>query len=471
MLLAHSKKTPPFPFMQILTSKFILAAVLVLSIFSACKKETSDSLAPETTTNTSTEEENKQKDTALLYTQDLYLWYKQIPPTFDARSYSDLAALMKGIRQYSKETGFTDPVDRWSFAMKKSEWDKISSGVAGDFGLNVFFNDEKDLRVKAVELTSPAGRAGIRRGWQITAINGNTNISTNNTDFIVDNVFNSPATTFTFIKPDGTDTNITLASTTYEEHPVYLDTVYNYGGKKIGYFVFNSFLGDTTKIYSQFQQTFNRFARENISDLVVDLRYNGGGYVTVQHRLANYLAPNTANGGLMMKQIYNDKFPELNSTDYFKKLGTLNLPRIVFIVSSNTASASELLINNLKPYMEVKLVGPGNTYGKPVGYFPVEVGDWNVFPVSFRSVNKNGEGNYYSGIAVHSKVNDGLNKDWGDLEEACLARAVRYLTTGSFQGRIAAKEDDEFTEKPQVQAGNNVLEEPAFKGLIDPRGN
>jgi C-terminal processing protease CtpA/Prc len=354
--------------------------------------------------------------------------------------------------------------------MKKEEWDKISSGISGDFGLNVFFNDEKDLRVKAVENASPAGRAGIRRGWKITAINGNSNISTDNTDFIVDNVFSSPSTTFTFLKPDGTTTNISLNASTYEEHPVYLDTVYNYGGKKFGYFVFNSFLGDTTKIYNNFQQTFSLFAREKITDLVVDLRYNGGGYVTVQQQLANYLAPSSANGGLMMKQIYNDKFIEFNSTDFFKKQGTLNLPRIFFIVSNNTASASELLINNLKPYMEVKLVGPGNTYGKPVGYFPIEVGDWNIFPVSFRSTNKNGEGNYFNGIAVHSLVNDGLNKDWGDLEEACLARAVRYITTGSFQSRIQAKEDDTFKEQPRVQAGNEILERPVFKGLVDPRG-
>jgi carboxyl-terminal processing protease len=458
--------------MQIQTSKFVLAALLMVSMLTACKKDASDALAPETPQNDSVAEaQNKLKDTAYLYSKDLYYWYHQIPSTFNARSYSDLAAVMKGIRQYSKETGFSDPVDRWSFAMKKEEWDKISSGVSGDLGLNVFFNDEKDLRVKAVELNSPAGQAGVRRGWQIIAINGNSNISTDNTNFVVDNVFNSPTASFTFLKPDGTTANITLATTTYQDHSIYLDTVYNTGGKKIGYFVFNSFLGDTTKIYSQFQQTFSRFARENISDLIVDLRYNGGGYVTVQQKLADYLAPTSANGGLMMKELFNDKFTNFNTTDYFHKLGTLNLPRIVFIVSNNTASASELLINNLKPYMDVKLVGPSNTYGKPVGYFPVDVGDWYIFPVSFRSVNKNGEGNYYSGIAVNSQVKDGLDKDWGDLQEGCLSRAIRYLTTGSFTSRITSKEEnDSYVEQPSVKAGNEVLERPAFKGLIDPRG-
>ncbi|MCU7548917.1 S41 family peptidase [Chitinophagaceae bacterium LB-8] len=431
-----------------------------------------DSLAPEPNTNdTLTEIANKQKDTALMFSKDLYLWYSQIPSTFNARSYSDLAGLMKGIRQYSKESGFSNPVDRWSFAIKKEEWAQISSGGSGNFGLNVSFNEEKDLRVKAVDVSSPAGKAGIRRGWQIIAINGNSNISTDNADFIANNVLNSPTASFTFLKPDGTTTNIRLATTSTQDHSVYLDTVYNYGGKKIGYFVFNSFLGDTVKIYEQFLQTFNRFANAKISDLIVDLRYNGGGYVSVQQKLANYLAPNSANGGLMMKQTFNDKFPDYNTTDYFEKIGTLNLPRIIFIVSNSTASASELLINNLKPYMEVKLVGPSNTYGKPVGYFPIEVGDWDIFPISFRSTNKNGDGNFFNGLAVNSQVKDDLNKDWGDLEEACLARSIRYLTTGSFTSRIASREEDNsYVEQPKVKAGNEVLERSSFKGLIDPRG-
>jgi carboxyl-terminal processing protease len=450
--------------------RFLLSTLLVVSIFTSCKKDVSqDSTDPRTSDSTAAVN-NKLKDTALLYTQDLYLWYKQIPSTFKARSYSDLSALMTAIRQYGRETGFADPVDRWSFAMKKEEWDKVSNGVVGDFGLNVFFNDDKDLRVKSIEFTSPAGRAGVRRGWQIIAINGNSNISTNNTDFIVDNVFNSTATSFTFLKPDGTTITLPLIAGTYTEHPVYLDSVYTHGGKKFGYFVFNSFLGDTTKIYANFQKTFSRFASEKITDLVVDLRYNGGGYVSVQDKLANYLAPNSANGGVMMRQEYNDKFSDYNSTDYFKKIGSLNLPRIFFIVSKNTASASELLINNLKPYMDVKLIGPDNTYGKPVGYFPIEVGDWYIFPVSFRSKNKDGEGNYFNGLTVNSQVSDGLNKDWGDLQEACLARAVRYITTGSFQGRIEAREEEKVIEKPAVKASNELLEEPSFKGMVETRG-
>ena len=131
-----------------------------------------------------------------------------------------------------------------------------NTSSTGDFGLSVFFRVEGDLRVKLVERLSPAGLAGIQRGWRITKINGNTNITTGNADFIVTNVYNmANNSTFTFTKPDGTSVDITLNATTYPQQTVYLDTVYNIGSKTIGYMVLNSFLGDTSKIYSDFAES------------------------------------------------------------------------------------------------------------------------------------------------------------------------------------------------------------------------
>jgi carboxyl-terminal processing protease len=141
----------------------------------------------------------------------------------------------------------------------------------------------------------------------------------------------------------------------------------------------------------------------------------------------------------------------------------VNLNRVFFIVSNSTASASELLINNLKPYLDVKLVGPSNTYGKPVGFFPIPVGDWYVFPVSFRTTNKNGEGNYFNGLTVDSKVADGLDKDWGDVNEACLASALKYISSGSF--RTDGLRTD-LQVDAQVEADNLKLEGTSFKGAI-----
>ena len=442
----------------------VWSLLLGLGLFSACKKD--DVSEPESpTTNT-----DQLKDTVLAYSKDIYLWYNQIPSTFNAHSYEDADKIMTAIRQYSMEPGFAQPVDRWSFAIPKNEWDDISAGISGDFGLGVFFRTEGDLRVKLVEKDSPADRLGIHRGWRITKINGNSNIATSNSNFIVDAVFNSSSTTFTFQKPDNSSVDLTLNRAQYRDRAVYLDSVYAVNQKKVGYMVFNSFMGDTNRIYSDFDRVFNRFADAQVSDVVVDLRYNGGGYVTVQEKLANYLVIASANGGVMMKQEFNDKYPQYNSTTSFKKLGPLNVNRVFFIVSNSTASASELLINNLKPYMDVKVVGPKSTYGKPVGYFPIPVGDWYIFPVSFRTTNKNGEGSYFNGIALSGQAADGLDKDWGDVTEASLAGVLSYVTTGAFRQQGEYAQSTELSHySAQTAAGNLILDKPSFKGTIDPR--
>lgn len=449
-------------------NKMFFPALALVASFVACKKEDSGSNNPPPTSPT-VSQADLDKDSTLIYTKDIYLWNEKIPATFNARNYADPAAIMTAIRQYAIEPGFTSSVDRWSFAIGKKEWDDASSGVAGDYGLNVFFIKEGDLRVRAVESRSPAGVAGVKRGWRITKIAGSTNITTSNADFIVQNVYMSSSTDFTFQKPDGSSVNLTLKATTYQETPVVLDSVYTANNKKVGYLVFNSFLGDTTAVLSDFNRVFNRFSAEGVQDVVVDLRYNGGGYVSLARTLANYLAPQSANGDVMMTQKFNNLYARFNSTERFSKKGSLNLSRVFFIVGSGTASASELLINSLKPYMEVFLLGASKTHGKPVGYFPIDIGkDWYILPVSFFTVNKAGNGHYYNGMELNHQVADGLDKDWGDREETSLASAIRYISSGSFRSGVPGRTSP--TPNPEVVNANKVLDAPSFKGAVDTRG-
>lgn len=453
-------------------NRMAATAFLAALAFASCKKSdvSGGSNTPPTEPPAQSSKADKMKDTALAYSKDIYLWNTQIPSTFNARSYADLNKLMTAIRTYSIETGFSKPVDRWSFAVTQAEWDDVSAGIAGDFGLNVFFPQDGDLRVRMVEKASPAGKAGIKRGWRITAINGNNNMSYANADFIVDKIYNSNSVTVAFQKPDNTTVTINLAAATYKSNPVIIDTVYDKGANKVGYFALNSFLGDTTQVYNEFTRIFNNFSAKGVNDVIIDLRYNGGGYVTMSQRMADWLAPASANGQVMMKQEFNTNYSDWNSTTRFNKLGNLNLNRIFFLVSNNTASASELLINNLKPFMEVNLVGPSATYGKPVGYFNIPVGDWYIFPVSFRSTNKNGEGGYFDGLQLSKAVADGLDKDWGDENEAVLHSALSKITTGQYRtatvnGRKAGFE----TLSPAGVEANKILDEHSFKGTIDPR--
>lgn len=113
--------------------------------------------------------------------------------------------------------------------------------------------------------------------------------------------------------------------------------------------------------------------------------------------------------------------------------------------------------------MDVKLVGRAS-HGKPVGFFPLSAGSWYVFPVSFRSVNKNGEGNYFNGLQPDATVSDGLDKSWGDTEENCLASALHYISSGSFS-RISGREQQDMLIEP----GNVKLGARKFRGAVDKR--
>jgi carboxyl-terminal processing protease len=406
--------------------RLMLILLSGFAMFTSCRKN--DSSAPDNGTNN----EDILKDSTLALTRDVYLWNTQIPSDFNARTYDGPSEIMTAIRKYSVEPGFADPVDHYSFAMKQNEWDNLSNGIVSDFGLNAFFFSDNDLRVRLVEEASPAGKAGIKRGWKFMKVAGSSDINSNNVDFLIDKIYNSATTDFTFEKPDGSTVDITLKSETYQENPVVLDSVYTAGARKAGYIVFNSFLGDTSMVMNELTNIFDKFVAENVTDVIVDLRYNGGGYVSVSEALADFLIKPSSNGSIMMTQQYNNNYSDLDEVTMFRKRGRLNVNNIFFVVTDNTASASELLINNLKPYMNVKLVGPESTYGKPVGFFPIPVGDWYIFPVSFRSTNGQNQGNYFDGIAVDQQVNDGLDKDWGDKDETALASVLSYIGTGSF---------------------------------------
>lgn len=405
-------------------------------------------------------------DTSWAYAKQLYLWYKNLPTSLNTSSYADPNEVMEAIRPYSNEPGFSEPVDRWSFAVKQEEWNDISSGIGGDFGLNIFFMSENDLRVSYVEPNSPAGKAGIRRSWRIKSINGNNTIATDDASIarITQAVYSSQSVQLVFERAGAADTTISLAASTYQEQPIYLDSIYEVNGTKTGYLVYNSFLGNVLNIKSRFSSIFSKFKAEGIEELIVDLRYNGGGYVELQNELANYLVPAAGDGNIMLKELFNDKLSRTNDTTiYYTKKGTLNLNRIFFITTKNSASASELLINSLKPFVEVKLVGRA-THGKAVGYGGYPVGDWYIFPVSFRTVNKDGEGNYFNGLQPDASVADGLDKDWGDVEEACLASALHYIGTGAWS-RIAPRIRSDIV----VEKSNTHLDQKRFKGTVDTR--
>jgi hypothetical protein len=236
-------------------------------------------------------------------------------------------------------------------------------------------------------------------------------------------------------------------------------------GHNVGYVVFNSFTSDANAD-PILNGVFSSFAAANITDLVVDLRYNGGGYVSTAEYLDNLIVPSSKNGSLMYNTYYNSNLvsgkdpllknqwrkdptggPDFNygQFDYsvaanavnFSKIGQLNVNRVFFIITGQTASASELTINNLRPEMNVQFIGE-TSYGKPVGFFDIDINKYIMFTPEFSVQNSAGQGGYYAGFTPGTtnypgvQDYDDLTKDFGDPTEGLLAHALTYVSTGLY---------------------------------------
>lgn len=428
--------------------------ILVFS-FSACKKK--DAAEPDPVPAVELTKEQKEellKDSVYLYTKTVYLWEDVLPNSFATRGYKTAENVLEALTQYKKDAS-GQAVDRYSFLDRTGAVsEEIQEGLAGDFGFDIRYTAENDLRVKLVQPGSPASAAGIDRGWRILSINGNSNISQpvlqpSNFRVLIEALAGN-SITLSLRKPDNTETSITLQRKQYALDPISFSKVYTTGnGKKVGYFVFNSFIAINnnnlpTATKSRIDAVIANFNAAGISEMIVDLRYNGGGSVETAEYLTDLLVPASANGKLMYsynmnkylasEKIFKEAFAPVNVS----KKGSLNLSNVYFITTGGTASASELLINNLKAYMPVWLIGEQRTYGKPVGFFPISIFDTDLYAVSFETLNSKGEGRYYSGISVNRTERDDLLEPFGSTAEDCLAQALYHAENGAFSTRTIA---------------------------------
>ena len=458
-------------------------------VFAACKK--TEQPAPPDPTPTATTED-LLKDSVYLYTKEVYLWTEVIPSyeSFNPRKYSNGADNLETAQKVMNGIKALEPKDRFSMVLSKEASDGLQTGEDKDFG---FFIKAASLDrdntmdsvywfVNYVYDQSSAGQGGVQRGWYINKINGTTMKYDNPSVTILNNTFFGTATSasFEFVKPDGTTATLNLSKTSFTANSVLYKDVISTAGKKVGYLVFNQFFGAPSR--TELTNAFSYFQSQGVNEMVVDLRYNPGGSVETQDMLANILAPSSADGKTMYQYIFNstlqnnqhelirkklgygNMFAPGPNTIQFAKSGTINLPRIFFIVSGNSASASELLINNLKPYMDVKLIGD-DTYGKPVGFFPIPVYNVDIYPISFKTVNSAGSADYYNGFAPDYAAPNGVNRNWGDVNEPGLAAALRYISTGSF-GRYSAEMQSRVKAMKQTRALNLSLSDKKFSGMF-----
>lgn len=494
---------------------WLLAAVMVLGItLDSCKKkDAKPSGNPSSSGAVAHNDEDSLKFYMYYYMESdssnipQYYWYNQVPQLNPfSPSYATAEDFLNKIISYPTLSGSSTPVDRYSFLDRTSAVaHQIQGGQGGNLGFDIRWaqtsNGSTPLFVIYAYGNSPAGQAGVQRGWRVVAVNGDTSVSYDapsyaNVNRVINAVYStSGSTSFTFQRANGSDTTVSLTPAIYHIDPVLYDTVYNLNGTNVGYFVYNSFIStvDTsnnpTQAKSELDQVLEKFQSAGVKDLIVDLRYNGGGAVVSAEYLDNWFAPATANQKPMYTYIFNNQLENYyqsnnyNLTIHFDKsqaAGSLTLDHIFFLVGRSTVSASELTMNNLKPYMDVKLIGD-TTYGKPVGFIPVPIYDHDssgllqhladLYAITFQTKNASNSGDYFSGIPPDKKEFDYVDLNWGDTADPRLQDAFKYIENGSFARMAYSLSLGSYSGPEALPRLNGKLEQHGFNGMVENRLN
>ncbi|WPP50647.1 S41 family peptidase [Catalinimonas niigatensis] len=368
------------------------------------------------------EKTNELKQAVFDIMSEWYLWNDLIPEV-DIDSYTSAEDLMRAMTNKQ--------LDKWSYIENEEEYDALfEKGEYEGYGFRMAFDPKGNLRVAFVYNDSPFGRAGVQRSWIINKINGKAVKDLSSAALA--EALEGSTHNFEMIRSDGITVSELVTKTTIGINTVLTDKVFDLENTKVGYLAFNSFLATSEE---ELKSSFQKFKDANIQELIIDLRYNGGGRVNIAEWMASNIIGNLGNGRNFLEYKFNkDKSEENDSQVAFQASEIpLNLDRVVFITSSGSASASELLINGLLPFIDVSLIGD-NTYGKPVGSFKIPFEGYAINPISFKVLNDQGIGEYFEGIPADAYVEDDLTHDLGNPEESRLKEALYYIQNGSFSG-------------------------------------
>jgi len=460
------------PFKQ--TGRLTILALTGLLVFS-CKKDTpKPEPKPEPVERT---EAQLIKDDIYKYYKLYSLWDKSIPdytkdPSQFTDKYGSADLVLDALKKMTPAHGAypSGVFDRFSYMLGL---DGYNTGTAASSRLKMDTNDGYGIYVQLgtedektaypiiyfVEGGSPAQKAGFKRSDFITAVNGDSDYSiavtctasgcTINDASARDKMMNklNAALDASTLKlqvkhQDGTTTTKDLTyANGYTIDPIYKDSVYTYNGTSVGYLALSSFeeIENNNVNQQKVDAAFDKFQSQQIKSLIVDLRYNGGGYVDASAYVADKIGGAITKGKLMLKYEVNDYIkatPSINKMfqdTKFEGKSNLNLNKVYFLVSDRTASAAEMLINVLKPYLQVQIIASGTrTYGKPVGFFEQVVQNKVSFwPVSFLLKNSADFSDYWDGfVPDKSNITDYVFVDVGDKKETMLATALNEAAPG-----------------------------------------
>lgn len=444
-----------------------------------------------------------------------YLWNKKIPknPNFDLRPEKFFGSLLNKYDPVSNPDG-----DRFSW-IQEDYTDLLGSlsGVSSDeIGFEYTFVRTPDPNqyyaiVTYPKIGSDAYHKGIDRGRFITAVDGKNITPTNYRNIfsgtgsksltMADFVYNSSTNKYDLTSSGNVSVKM---EKNFAEKPIQKDSVYTINGKKIGYLVYNFFAtdkGDKSHDYDKLlMNTLSEIKAKGATEFILDLRYNGGGAVSSAIALASALVKERSTNNVLVKGEYNDlvhaafkkQYGADYNIDYFidkieydKKeiaVPALNLPRLYVLVTRGSASASELVINGLKPYMDVVLIGE-TTYGKNVGSISIYEKDdpknkWGMQPIIVKYYNSAGFSDFTAGFIPNIEI-DEFNAlelrlvKFGDTEDPLLGRALNEITGGGLQTRSIGVPKQIATNPKmiEIESSNSIFKDKTrFEMYDDTRG-
>jgi C-terminal processing protease CtpA/Prc len=369
--------------------------------------------------------------------QEWYYWYQQLP-SVDSSTFSSPEAYLEAVRHRPADESFSYITSRAASDAFYSESQFIG------FGLSYRRTGESELRLTQTFPGSPAAEVGLDRGDTLLTINGRTVAELLQTGEIT-NAFGP--------EQEGYSIDLTWRDLAGREHAAHLTkrrvtiptvsqtAVLRSGPANVGYLHFRNFVQPSV---AALDAAFDELRAGGANELVLDLRYNGGGLVSVAQHLAGLIAGPARNGDVFVQFTHNDRQSSRNSSYRFESLPqALAVTRLVVITTRGTASASEAVVNGLRPYMDVKLVGD-RTYGKPVGQYGFNFCDKVFYPVAFLVTNARGEADFFGGMPVDCAAADDVDHGLASPAEASLAEALHVVRYGRCSGTavVAAAEQE-----------------------------
>lgn len=359
-----------------------------------------------------------------------YYWYQFLPGNVSPANFTSPEAYLEAVRYRPIDNAYSYIT---SAAANAAFYD--DSQFIG-FGFRQAAS-ESEITILQVYDDSPALEAGLSRGDRITHVNGQS-VSAMVANGTIGSAFGATeigvAADVTIVKPSGEQRSARMVKRLVTIPTVSSTRVVEVDGRRVGYLTFQNFVKPSV---AALNDAFTALKAAGATELILDLRYNGGGLVDVAVHLGSLIGGARTSGQVMINYVHNDKIgPLLNKTTRFNQAPeqALNLQRLFVITTRSSASASEVIINALRPYMPVTIIGD-TTYGKPVGQYGLNFCDKVLVPVAFSLKNVNHEGDFFDGIPANCPAADDVSRQLGDTAEASFAEALTFIRTGACSAR------------------------------------